>query len=483
MSLNHSFVRMKTPLDYIFIDTCIFKSSSFFKDEGVISRLFNYAEQGMLNILMPEITKREWFKHYKKACSLKFDTADNKAALMGNTVEIDDFVKAYQKFIGKYNPIVESVFEKHLERARVINIPTEYAGDLIGDVFDKYFAVEKPFGSDGKSKEFPDAFVLASLEKYAKENGIKRIVILSTDKDLTEYKSSVIQAEDVTNYLNELVKTRIPEQKKLKADEDINRISSYIQELPNDKIRYISGKIEEYLSDVTLYEERFDYVDIDEAYVGKVDVEPTAKDMQVLEVDDETIRVAFFAEFNTKVNVRHFSEEDSVWDSEEKDWAYKEYKNTEIEVGTALKVFLELDRTESDEGQNLKIEITGFDFDELREYVVDTRSSRVENNAPWKNYATRAAINPLSSTLSQISQLATMAKPPQSIATALSSFKAFQEQINLPETQKHLAQMAAISGSLSATIQSIQQATKPNILESVNSLSAVIESMVRNEKK
>ena len=162
---------------------------------------------------------------------------------------------------------------------------------------------------------------------------------------------------------------------------------------------------------------------------------------------------------------------------------YKEYKNTEIEVGTALKVFLELDRTESDEGQNLKIEITGFDFDELREYVVDTRSSRVENNAPWKNYATRAAINPLSSTLSQISQLATMAKPPQSIATALSSFKAFQEQINLPETQKHLAQMAAISGSLSATIQSIQQATKPNILESVNSLSAVIESMVRNEKK
>lgn len=474
---------MKTPLDYIFIDTCVFFKSPYFKQEGNVARLFEYAEQGILNILMPEITRREWLKHYKEACSLKFDTADKKATLMGNTVEIEDFVKAYKEFIGKCNPIVESVFEKHLEKARVINIPTEYAGDLIKDVFEKYFAVEKPFGPDGKSKEFPDAFALASLEKYAKENGINKIVSLSTDKDLTEYKSSIIQAEDVTNYLNELVKTRIPEQKKVKAGEDINKISSYIQKLPDDKILNISDKIEEFLSDVTLYEERFNYVDIDEAYVDKVDVEPTVKDMQVLDVDDETIKVAFFVEFNTNVNVRHFSEEDSVWDSEEKEWAYEEYKNTEIEIGTALKVFLELDRTESDEGQNLKIEITGFDFDELRDYVEDTRSARIENNAPWKNYEKKAAVNPLSSTLSQISQLSAMATPPKSVVSALSAFESFQKQMNLPETQKHLDQMAAMGSAMAATIRAIQQATKPNILESVNSLSTVIESMIRNEKK
>ena len=76
-----------------------------------------------------------------------------------------------------------------------------------------------------------------------------------------------------------------------------------------------------------------------------------------------------------------------------------------------------------------------------------------------------------------------MAKPPQSVVTALSSFKSFQEQMKLPETQKHLAQMATLGGSMAATVQSIQQATKPNILSSVNSLSAVIESMIKNEKK
>lgn len=475
---------MKEPLDYIFIDTCVFFKSPYFRQDGNVARLLDYAEKGIVNVLMPEITKREWLKHYKAACSLKFDTADNKAALMGNTVAVGNFVKAYNEFIDKYNPLVESVFEKHLERARVINISTEYAGDLIVDVFDKYFAVEKPFGPNGKSKEFPDAFALASLEKYAKENGIKRIVILSTDKDLTEYESPIIQTTDITDYLNELVKTRIPEQKKAKADEDISKICNYIQNLPEDKSSYISGKIEEFLSDVTLYEERFDYVDIDEAYVDQVDIEPTVKDLQVLEVDDETIKAAFFVEFDTNVNVRHFSEEDSVWDSEEKEWAYKEYKNTELEIGTALKVFLELDRTESEEGQNLMIEITGFDFDELRDYVEDTRSSRIDNNAaPWRKYASMAAVNPLSSTLSQISQLATMAKPPQSVVTALSSFKSFQEQMNLPETQRHLAQIAAMGGSVAATVKSIQQATKPDILSSVNSLSAVIESMIKNEKK
>ena len=97
---------MDAPLDYIFIDTCVLLQSHYFRKDGIVARLFDYSEQGVLNILMPEITKREWLKHYKDACLLKFDTADKKAALMGNTEEVSDFVKAYNEFVNKYNSFV-----------------------------------------------------------------------------------------------------------------------------------------------------------------------------------------------------------------------------------------------------------------------------------------------------------------------------------------------------------------------------------------
>ena len=51
-------------------------------------------------------------------------------------------------------------------------------------MFDKYFKKTKPFGSNGKSKEFPDAFVLAALEKYAIKHYIDQIVVFSSDKDI-----------------------------------------------------------------------------------------------------------------------------------------------------------------------------------------------------------------------------------------------------------------------------------------------------------
>ncbi|MFK2325005.1 PIN domain-containing protein [Bacteroides fragilis] len=55
------------------------------------------------------------------------------------------------------------------QKSRVNVIGYDYCRD-VESVFEKYFKQEKPFGAKGKDKEFPDAFVLTSLEALQKTN-------------------------------------------------------------------------------------------------------------------------------------------------------------------------------------------------------------------------------------------------------------------------------------------------------------------------
>lgn len=82
---------MDKPFDYIFIDTSVFQSEAYFKKSGAVSRLFDLAEKGWIKVLMPEITEREWLKHFTEATFLRFTDIDKKATLMDNTAGIEDF--------------------------------------------------------------------------------------------------------------------------------------------------------------------------------------------------------------------------------------------------------------------------------------------------------------------------------------------------------------------------------------------------------
>ena len=81
---------------YIFIDTAAFKSGSYFKPSGRISKLFNLAEQERLHILLPEITREEWLKHFKQDASLPCEDFIRKASLLGDTHRIDEVLRAIE---------------------------------------------------------------------------------------------------------------------------------------------------------------------------------------------------------------------------------------------------------------------------------------------------------------------------------------------------------------------------------------------------
>lgn len=78
-------------------------------------------------------------------------------------------------------------------------------------VLSQYFNHEPPFGKDKKKSEFPDAFVLAGLEHFSRENDDcedkdeYRYVLLSLDKDMLTYKSERLYIPDFKEYIDSVL--------------------------------------------------------------------------------------------------------------------------------------------------------------------------------------------------------------------------------------------------------------------------------------
>lgn len=452
---------MTKTLDYIFIDTCVFIRESIFKKSGGVSRLFDLAEQGWIKILMPEIAKREWFKHFEDKTFLKFEEVEKKAVLMGNTNNANEFVKSHKELTASYETLVRNSFEEHLKRAGVVIIPTSYANDTLESVVDRYFKKEKPFGDKGKEKEFPDAFILASLEKYAKEKGIPQIKVFSTDGDINLYNNELFIKEEAGQYLNDFISKRIPEheqEEKCKRDgKDISRLTNYLKDGFCHYEKQVHDHVEVFLSDVALYEERFNYADIEEAYVESVKVGGSIKDMELLSVDDEAIRALCYVDVDAIVKVNHFCEEDSIWDSEDKKYIYEKYENTSVELSSVVKVIFEMDRTELEMGQEPSVAIHEIDTDDLEEVIDGDYREPRRYVPPTASSTNLNAFVPTAAILALTEEANKSINPVRSAISSMSVLQASLQQLKTPEVIKGMQQMAAINGTWAETIKSIQR--------------------------
>lgn len=368
--------KMDQPLDYIFIDTSVFQQERFFKETGRVSKLLKLAEDGYIRILLPIITEKEWLKHFREHAelNLRCNEIERKIELLGQNESASKFLREYNSLLDSYDSLenIDKVFKERISHKGVTRINYSFFEDATAEVFDKYFEQNKPFGSGGKAKEFPDAFVLAALEKYAKENKLNRVVIFSLDKDMSGYCSQLLVEESINEYLNSLLKERIPDvDKKEKQRKDIDKLFNYIGAAKPEFESVLKKHIEQYLSETDLYNSHFCYADIEDVSNLKFSLDITAKDMDILSVSDDIIEAVCFPEIDGTVLVTHFSEEDSVWDSEEKEWFYESYKTTEVVISSYLPVVVRMERNELDMGQDPNVEIVDIDYRPLQSSLDD----------------------------------------------------------------------------------------------------------------
>lgn len=83
------------------------------------------------------------------------------------------------------------------------------------------------------------------------------------------------------------------------------------------------------------------------------------------------LAIVCFPEIDSAVKVRHFCEEESIWDSEEKEWFYEKYETSKVEISSYLKVYVRMDRNELEMGQDPHVEIKDVDFQALQDSLDD----------------------------------------------------------------------------------------------------------------
>ena len=291
--------------------------------------------------------------------------------MLGNLPNVLKFVDDIEKLTSTYANIVVDSIDTQISNGKVEVIDYSFFSDTLSDVFDKYFKKTKPFGCNGKSKEFPDAFVLAALEKYAIKHSIDHIVVFSSDKDIQQYVSDKLAVKEIGAYLDDFLKNKLPSTNKEKQIKDIDKLFSYIQSVSPIFRKDLETRIIEFLSEEDVYSERFYYVDIDNVSDINIKLDISAKDMEIISITDDEITAVCFPEIDGAVKVSHFSEEDSIWDPEDKCYVYEAYIKSTIELSSYVKVYVVLHRDSLDMGQEPHVEIKDVDFSSLQDSIDD----------------------------------------------------------------------------------------------------------------
>lgn len=334
--------------DFVFVDTSVFCKANYFVKDGTISHLFQLHDKGRIILLMPTITKREVQKNYRQDLVEQFDKLSRLHKLKN--------IEAYNLPVMNKDDICKEVNCKISEMMNhVCELDYSYCQD-VETIFEKYFEREYPFAGKGKEKEFPDAFVLQALEKYAADNQIKKVIVLSEDGDMTDYQSPVLDtSEDYKMYLS----------RKLKEDADLSGFEEALNDsLPNLE-RQINLKVEALLTNPGTYQEVINLNEVSNVSLNGFEVILNSKDCYITSINEHSIDIDLHAKVDFSVCVEYLDLESSYYDREYDQWLVRNFVFNNIvrsdNIVVKLKYSIDMLHLEvSDYGiDNLEDEING----------------------------------------------------------------------------------------------------------------------------
>jgi predicted nucleic acid-binding protein len=150
----------------VFIDTSIFISKNYHFERSEFQSLIRLAKDDKINVVMAEITLQEIKSHIaedtEKAIQ-EIQKTRSKAKILRNFSELPLGALFEDIDLCQYQEKLQQKLESFIKNCK-IKIITNNAAD-IDNVFKLYFEKKAPFGEGKKKSEFPDAFVLDSLDR------------------------------------------------------------------------------------------------------------------------------------------------------------------------------------------------------------------------------------------------------------------------------------------------------------------------------
>lgn len=164
---------------HLFIDTSIFDELNYQFGSPAFGLLLDRIEAGDVRLLLPEITNREVVIRMKK---LAHDAregigrAKKLAHMLDDSIDPLNAIFDWQAVQGR----IDKHWADFLGKAKAVVL--QQHPDDSDPVMKDFFASKPPFGGGNKKNEFPDAFAIATLRRYAQQNKCK-VAVISRDGD------------------------------------------------------------------------------------------------------------------------------------------------------------------------------------------------------------------------------------------------------------------------------------------------------------
>lgn len=206
-------------------------------------------------------------------------------------------------------------FKAFYSEAEVLNYPNPEI------VFKSYFNALPPFASSGNKKnEFPDGFVIESIKHYINEHPNDILLILTNDTDWKlsfKYEDNV----EICENINEAIKL-INGMDCILDSSMLNEIfNSAYEELIRDALWH---------ADCECYELK-DFESIDDPEIKYIAVESINEFFTPLKITREAIILKTEVTLKMSGTAEIFDEDNSVWDSEDGEYIFREYADIEFE--------------------------------------------------------------------------------------------------------------------------------------------------------
>ena len=349
---------------YTFIDTSIIIQKNFNFKSTQFNRLVDLSKKNIVRIINTYISDCEIESGIENAlCNAKIRLESSKfkseLKVLRNSTPFSILFEKNKEdlFINCKIDLINS-FREYKSKSEYINLPIN--SESPNDVFKLYFKKQYPFGMNKKKNEFPDAFILSSLHRYAKFKGIC-IYVVSSDNDMKNYCENV----DCLCHIDSL--------------EEFLGVASKA-EFEEDIIKNIEFEIEKHKTEI---ENKISYF-LDGSDVGVIDVDGFVSELYVksvhfifhqlmnINMDDGMIMISGDGEFFFELNITYhdpgtsISEGSYFGDGPNK---FEEHYNTNkiVEKSVKIPVVLEIKRFDkkNDSRLNEMFEIINIEFSNL----------------------------------------------------------------------------------------------------------------------
>ena len=173
----------------VFVDTSIFRSSNFNINSKLFSIIQSLYKSKRVNLIITDITIEEIKANLSKVIGETESIIKQTRAKVGilRNLDSDDYKFLFEKFKTEevYNQLIDKIMNYFDQCDVEIIKATEIHSKRI---FSDYFGGRPPFGGGKKKNEFPDAFVIAAIDEWAKKTGNK-IYVVSGDQDFKDVQT------------------------------------------------------------------------------------------------------------------------------------------------------------------------------------------------------------------------------------------------------------------------------------------------------